>query len=296
MPDAVVLRAVVVRAAAGSEQRRSGSQALRRLLGRRGVLRLLGLLLPVLAFSGVPSAVWAQSGDVGYQGPSHSGTGTPTGTKRAESVLWWNDGSWWAHMWDTASQDFHIFRLDAATQSWVDTGVLVDPRANTHADVLWDGTHLNVSSHRFVNDGDPAVAGVPGYLYRFSYSGGTYSLDAGFPAAINDYKTETLSIDRDSTGKLWATWQQDNQIYVNHTTGGDSSWGTPFVLPTGVGGHGRRQLRPDRLRRTDRRACGATRPPTTRACTSAATWTVTRTPPGRRHRRRCRARVLGTTT
>ena len=218
--------------------RGSGGAAVRRCDGCWGVAACCGCsacCVPVLAFSGVPSAVWAQSGDVGYQGPSHSGTGTPTGTKRAESVLWWNDGSWWAHMWDTASQDFHIFRLDAATQSWVDTGVLVDPRANTHADVLWDGTHLNVSSHRFVNDGDPAVAGVPGYLYRFSYSGGTYSLDAGFPAAINDYKTETLSIDRDSTGKLWATWQQDNQIYVNHTTGGDSSWGTPFVLPTAPG-------------------------------------------------------------
>jgi hypothetical protein len=75
MPDAVVLRA-----ATGSGQRRGGSQALRRLLGRRGVLRLLGLLVLVLAFSGVPSAVWAQSGDVGYQGPTHSGTGTPTGT------------------------------------------------------------------------------------------------------------------------------------------------------------------------------------------------------------------------
>ncbi len=49
---------------------------------------------------------------------------------------------------------------------------------------------------------------------------------------INNYKTETLVIDKDSTGKLWATWQQDNTIYVNRTLNGDDhTWGTPFALP-----------------------------------------------------------------
>ena len=49
---------------------------------------------------------------------------------------------------------------------------------------------------------------------------------------INNYKTETLVIDKDSTGKLWATWQQDNTIYVNRTVNGDDhTWGTPFPLP-----------------------------------------------------------------
>jgi PKD repeat protein len=198
------------------------------------LVRVLGVLVIVLAFAGIPSVAHAQAGDVGYEDQSHAGTGTPTGTKRAENVLWFNDGSWWADMWDTTSQDFHIFRLDQSTQRWIDTGVRIDPRANTHADVVWDGTHLYVSSHTFVNDGQAAVAGFPSYLYRFSYNrtARTYSLDAGFPVAINNYKTETLSIDRDSTGKLWATWQQNNQIYVNRTTGNDSTWGTPFALPT----------------------------------------------------------------
>jgi PKD repeat protein len=175
----------------------------------------------------------AAPGDVGYEGRSYTGTGTPTGIKRAESVLWWNDGFWWASMWDTTSQDFHIFRLDTSTQTWIDTGVAIDTRANTHADALWDGTKLYVASHLFPSDESPAVSGFPSRLYRFSYDAAsdTYSLDAGFPALINNYRTETLVIDKDSTGKLWATWQQDNKIHVNRTVGSDSSWGTPFVLP-----------------------------------------------------------------
>ena len=44
---------------------------------------------------------------------------------------------------------------------------------------------------------------------------------------IGDYN-ESLVIAKDSTGKLWATWMQDNRIYVNRTTGDDHSWGTPF--------------------------------------------------------------------
>ena len=183
----------------------------------------------------LPSASHAAPGDIGYQGQSFSGTGTPTGTKRAESVLWWNDGSWWANMWDTVSQDFHIYRLNIGTQTWQDTGVTVDTRSNTHADVLWDGAHLYVASHQFVSDEQPAVSGYPGYLFRFSYNPvtKTYSQDSGFPVQINNMRTETLVIEKDSTGKLWATWQQDNKIYLNRTTNGDDRlWGTPFALPS----------------------------------------------------------------
>src|SRR5207247_1628548 len=43
---------------------------------------------------------------------------------------------------------------------------------------------------------------------------------------------ETLVIDKDSSGKLWATWQQNNTIYLNRTMNGDDHlWGTPFALP-----------------------------------------------------------------
>jgi len=116
-----------------------------------------GLLLAL------PNTASAATGDVGYQDQSFSGTGTPTGTKRAESVLWWNDGSWWADMWSTSAQDFHIFRLNLSTQTWSDTGVTIDTRSNTHADVLWDGAHVYVASHEFVADEQAAVSGSPSY-------------------------------------------------------------------------------------------------------------------------------------
>jgi hypothetical protein len=201
-------------------------------LATAGRALALVLVMAVLSGAGLVASSPAFA-DIGVEGRSYSGTGTPTGTKRSESVLWFNDGIWWASMWDTASADFHIFRLDVAAQQWIDTGVVLDPRPNTHADVLWDGAHLYVASHEFVPENTAAAAGSPSWLFRYSYDpvAKAYSPDPGFPAVINDYKTETLVIDKDSTGKLWATWMQDNRIFVNRTVGDDATWGTPFALP-----------------------------------------------------------------
>jgi PKD repeat protein len=209
-----------------------GLTSRRRYFAFSSLVGLLALFAGLLV--ALPTTASAAPGDVGYQDQSYSGTGTPTGSKRSESVLWWNDGSWWANMWSTAAQDFHVFRLNLGTQTWQDTGVTIDTRSNTHADVLWDGAHLYVASHEFVADETAATSGTPSYLFRFSYNTTTktYSPDSGFPVQINNMKTETLVIDKDSTGKIWATWQQNNTIYLNRTLNGDDrQWGTPFALP-----------------------------------------------------------------
>lgn len=214
---------------AGLRPRASRNPRLRALLGA-----LLTALLLALSAVVVPVAASAAAGDVGVQGPSHSGTGTPTGTKRAISALWFNDGVWWGNLWDTASSDFHIFRFNAATSSWVNTGVATDTRANTHHDVLWDGTTLYVASYRFVNDGLPAEPNYPSTLRRYSYdtSKNTYTLLSS--TKINNSRVEVLTIDKDSTGRVWATWQQGNRIYLNVTGTDGKTWGTPFAHPAAL--------------------------------------------------------------
>ncbi|HWC69299.1 MAG TPA: DNRLRE domain-containing protein [Acidimicrobiales bacterium] len=153
--------------------------------------------------------------------------------EKPESKLWWNDGSWWASMWDAAAGGYKIHRLNVGTQAWGNTGTALDPRNNSRADVLWHqpSGKLYVASHVYSESGGSGQA----RLYRFSYNAGTdaYALDAGFPAQINNVRSESLVIDRDSTGQLWATWTQGSQVWVNRTlcspTCNDAVWGTPFV-------------------------------------------------------------------
>jgi hypothetical protein len=185
--------------------------------------------------SSIQTPTVTAAGSVGFRDQSFSGAGVaPTGSK-PESKLWWNDGSWWASMWAGSGQGFHIFRLNLGTQSWTDTGTQLDDRSGTRSDALWDGSHLYVASHVFSTCGcSTPAAGFPSRLYRYSYNVTTksYTLDAGFPVQLNNTKTETLVIDKDSTGTLWATWAQSNKVMVTHTQNGDDhSWATPFVLP-----------------------------------------------------------------
>ncbi|WP_235564321.1 Ig-like domain-containing protein, partial [Arthrobacter sp. Soil762] len=148
--------------------------------------------------------------------------------------MWFNDGLWWGNLWDTASSDFHIFRFNAATSSWVNTGVATETRANTHHDVLWDGTTLYMASHQFVNDGLPAEPNFPTLMRRYSYNSSTKTYSLLSSTQINNYKVETLTIDKDSTGRVWATWQQGNRIYLNVTGTDGKTWGTPFPHPASL--------------------------------------------------------------
>jgi hypothetical protein len=191
---------------------------------------LLGAAVVVLGLSlQVPQAVAA--GDIGYKGLSFAGAGEAPTADKPQSKLWFHDNSWWADMFDTASKTWHIFRLDRAKQKWTDTGTRIDDRASTRADALWDGTHLYVASNVLAESSSVNVAGKPARLYRYSYDTGarTFTLDSGFPVAINDYSSESLSLAKDKRGVLWATWTQNKKVYINSTDGTDSSWGKPFV-------------------------------------------------------------------
>jgi PKD repeat protein len=200
------------------------------------MLRSAAVALAVsIAFAGAVPAAGAATGDIGFPDHVYSPlTGSPTGSK-PESKLWFNRG-WWATMFDPVSKTHHIFKLDRAGEKWNDTGTAVDTRTGTRADTLWDPTaaggagKLYIASHTWTTS--PA-AGSPGRLFRYSYVAATdrYTLDAGFPVDVNTVKTETLVIDKDSTGMLWATWMVGNQIFVNHTTGSDNQWSAPTVVP-----------------------------------------------------------------
>ena len=215
----------------GSPRRYSVMRKRRRIGVALSVAALAGASLVFAAAS--PGRPAHETTTLAVAGPSFAGTSVPTGTKRAESTVWWNDGSWWANMWSRGGHAFHIFRFAVRSRHWIDTRTEVDHRANTSSDVLWDGRHLYVASHRRVRDLSPTQPGTPSYLYRFSYSrrGHRYTLDSGFPTVINHDRTETLVIGEDGRHQLWATWQQDDRIYLNHTTRGNQRrWAIPTPL------------------------------------------------------------------
>src|SRR5215211_3822841 len=195
--------------------------------GMRSVVLLLGVSLAMLlAYVGAASAVE----DIGYRDFSFSANSVdnPTGEK-PQSKLWFNDGTWWASMFNRTVEEYHIYRYDRATHTWSDTGTLIDDRNTSKADTLWDGTHLYVVSAGSGLQNTSHAARI----LRYSYDPATkrYTLDQGFPITITNTGLETIVLDKDTTGKLWVTYTQNKKVYVNRTLGNDQTWGTPFVLP-----------------------------------------------------------------
>ncbi len=189
-------------------------------------------------FCASPAPAQSTPVTVGYRDLSFAGlSGEPTGEK-PESKLWRNDGYWWGSLWDRVAEEYRIYRYDpgsppAVMPRWVNTGTAIDDRAGSISDILWDGTRLYVASHMFSSSAGSANQANSARLYRYSYNSATktYSLSSGFPVLINSSKSETLVLDKDSTGKLWITWAQGGKIKVNCSTTDDLTWGTPFDLP-----------------------------------------------------------------
>jgi hypothetical protein len=165
---------------------------------------------------------------VGFKAHSFSGFnaessgGAITGEK-PESKLWFHDNQWWASMVSPANAGAHtIWRLGQT--SWTDTGVVIDSRPASKEDVLTVGGTLYVASR--------ASSGLGGNkLRRFTYTGSSYQLDSGFPVTLPGAGEETLTLARDSTGRLWVTYESGSSIRVAHSQGSDTSWSAPFVIP-----------------------------------------------------------------
>jgi hypothetical protein len=184
-----------------------------------------GLFLALASPSLGPTPVYgATQEDNGWSDFSHAGVGLPTADK-PQSKLWYNDGRWWASLYNTSAGRYHIYWLNLITQDWTDTGTDLDTRAQAAADILWDNS---VQKLYLVSGG----TGTDGWFMRYSYNPATKTYARDFnPIVVRSGGGETIALDKDSVGKLWITFTQGNKVYVNRSTTSDSVWGTPFVIP-----------------------------------------------------------------
>lgn len=227
-----------------------------------GIAAIVFILFVLPVSASLPQAgLLATPVENGYAGFSY-GTNVkeePT-AENPESKVWFNDGYWWGTLFDETQNQWAIHRLDWATMSWEVTPTTLDSRiddkdgqVSTRFDALWDedaGKLYLASNMRLSNPSHANTDEKRGKLFRYSYdaNANTYTLDDGFPVTINTDRTQTLVIEKDSSGRLWTTYisrfptsdptdVEDYKVYLNYTRtpGDDTSWGAPVDLTTMVG-------------------------------------------------------------
>ena len=158
-----------------------------------------------------------------------SALGPCVGTSdKPQSKLWYNDGFYWAVL--QTEDGSHIYKLSGGT--WTQQGFVgseTNHGVDGHEDVLWNGTELFVLTY----------ASKP-QLHAFTYDTAlhTYNLEAGFPVSFSIAGgCETIVLDQDSTGRLWAAYEGGGNIYAAYTTSADHrTWQSPgVILRSGVG-------------------------------------------------------------
>ena len=187
----------------------------------------------------------------GYRDQSFAGGAIRPTSDKPQSKLWFTDNQWFAGMFlfRPAAQnvqpksEFRIHRLDKPTHSWVDTGVVIDTRDQSTGDYLWDedSDTLWVASTYPVNGPATIDDGIKVFRYTYNATTNTYAPVVGFPVAIPGTAgngtagtggSTSVTIDRDSSGRLWAAWSVRTEVLYSTSVNGGATWSTPAQVPT----------------------------------------------------------------
>jgi hypothetical protein len=209
--------------------------ARRTFRGQRAAVTLTAFAVLAGSQLAIPASASAES-STSYEDQTYPAAGaTPPTADKPQSKLWFTDGTWWALMRNSTpgtdgTVDVTVHEL-MSDHTWRDTGVVVDRRASSTGDALWENGKLLVASR--ATSGAIQVARM-----SFNAGQGQFTMDTGFPVEVANSTVESVTINRDSKGRLWVAWAQpdvtntlSDRVMVAHTTGDDRTWTAPFAVP-----------------------------------------------------------------
>jgi hypothetical protein len=161
-----------------------------------------------------------QGNAIDYQGHAYGLRRFAATSDKSQTKLWYTNGVWWAVM-SRPGGGSGIFRLAPDSRLWQDTGVIVDPRDRTYADVVYRSDAVSIATR--TSTGTIAIT-------RFLQSNNPdtpWTLAPGFPLAIARSGASSLSIDIDTRGRIWAAYNQGARIWVTASDETGLRWSAP---------------------------------------------------------------------
>lgn len=221
--------------------------------GRRLATVLLSIGLAAIVATG--SVLAGTPVTEGYRDHAYGGGATRPSGDKPQSKLWYTDEGggavqWWAGMFrysvSPALAEFRIYKLSADKSTWSPTTIFVDRRDASHGDYLWDEATntLYVASVPIPNSSAPfAVPSTPDDVRIFQYTydpatdtytqvGGIRSIPGTASTASPEFRggAWTVTIDKDSTGRLWVAWPKNTQVMYSYSDDG-VTWSAAAQVP-----------------------------------------------------------------
>ena len=225
----------------------SVSRPVRRLATILTSIGLAGIVATGSVLAGTPVSV-------GFKDHAYAGGATRPSSDKPQSKLWYTDEGggnvqWWGGMFRAGGiNDFQIYKMTAAS-TWTPTGIAVDRRDASHGDYLGDEdtNTLYVASVVNPNNTDPfAVPTTPDdvRIFKYTYNSATDTYTSIFgsaPKAIAGTASTaspafrggawTVSIDKDSSDRLWAVWPKGTAVMYSTSTDDGVTWSAAAALP-----------------------------------------------------------------
>ena len=225
----------------------SASRPVRRLATILTSIGLAGIVATGSVLAGTPVSV-------GYKDHAYAGGATRPSSDKPQSKLWYTDEGggnvqWWGGLFRAGGiNDFQIYKMTSAS-TWTPTGVAVDRRDGSHGDYLWDeaANTLYVASVVNPNSTEPfAVPTTPDdvRIFKYTYNSATDTYTSIFgnaPRSVTGTASTaspafrggawTVSIDKDSSGRLWAVWPKGTDVMYSTSTDDAVTWSPAAVLP-----------------------------------------------------------------
>lgn len=225
----------------------SVSRPVRRLATTLTSVGLAGIVATGTVLAGTPVSV-------GWRDHAYGNGATRPSSDKPQSKLWYTEEGpgvvqWWGGMFHTTGTAFKIFKLSADKSTWTATSTIVDARDASHGDYLWDESNntLYVASVVIPNNADPfAVPTTPDdiRIFKYTYNPATDTYTSIFGSAPRSIAGTastaspafrggawTVSIDKDSTGRLWAVWPKGTEVMYSTSVDDGVTWSAAAVLP-----------------------------------------------------------------
>jgi Bacterial Ig domain len=162
--------------------------------------------------------------------------GPATGYKPESKLFYTGDGAsetvrWWGVFGTSGpSPTSGIYLWELVNHVWQPRALLPGADVWDKADVVFDGATAYVALR---DNGNSGVTGNPreSLLYRIPYLGGGVWGSIPAPTVITNRDPETLTVAKDSGGRLWSTFEDGLKIKVGYTAPGGTSF-TYMDIPT----------------------------------------------------------------